>query len=91
LIVINTAERLEGEAVGCSICTYLACALENRRSEYMTARSETIRRFSSKHMAYSFVEMERARSDLEMHRKGCVSASAAFPAVAIAAAVMQHS
>jgi hypothetical protein len=35
--------------------------------------------------------MERARSDLEMHRKGCVSASAAFPAVAIAAAVMQHS
>jgi hypothetical protein len=57
----------------------------------MTACSETIRRFSSKHVAYSFVEMERARNDLEAHHKECASASAAFPGVAVAAAAMQHS
>ena len=63
--------------MGCSICTYLACALESRHSEYMTACSETFRRVSSKRMAYTSVEMERARSDLETHRTGCASAVAA--------------
>ena len=73
-IAIAPAGRLEREVLSCSICTHLECALESRHCEYLTACSETIRRFSSKHEAYSFVEMERARCDLEMHRTECASA-----------------
>jgi hypothetical protein len=63
--------------VGCSICTYLECALASRQSEYVSACSETFRRVSSKFAAYRVVEMERARSDLEMHRSECVASFAA--------------
>jgi len=63
--------------VGCSTCTYLECALQSRHSEYITACSETFRRVSSRHMAYGFVEMERARSELDTHRSVCRSAVAA--------------
>ncbi len=70
------AERLEREAVGCSICTNLECALKTRHGEYMTTCFEVFRRVSSKRMAYAAVERERARSELEMHRKVCVSAAA---------------
>lgn len=76
LFAIAPAEGLEGEAVGCSICTYLECAFQNRHGEYMTTCSEAFRRVSSKRMAYASVEMERARSELEMHRTVCVSAAA---------------
>ena len=75
-IVTTPAEGLEGEAVGCSICTHLACALESRHREYMTTCSETYRRVSSQRMAYAAVEMERARSELETHRRVCVFAVA---------------
>ncbi len=63
--------------MACSICTYLERALENRHSEYRTACSGALRRVSLKFAAYDFVEMERARSELDMHRSVCVSAIAA--------------
>jgi len=61
----------------CSKCSYLERALKSRRSEYRTACSETFRRVSSELAAYDLVEMERARSELKMHRSTCVSALAA--------------
>ena len=60
----------------CSTCNYLECALESRHSEYIAACSETFRRASSKLAAYGFVEMERARDELEMHRSVCRAAVA---------------
>jgi hypothetical protein len=63
--------------MACSTCTYLECAFEARHSEYIAACSETLRRVSLKFAAYGFVEMERARSELEMHHTVCVSAVAA--------------
>jgi hypothetical protein len=65
--------------VGCSICTDLECALQSRHGEYITACSATFRCVSSRLVAYGFVEMERARSELETHRSVCVSVSAAAP------------
>ncbi|SPE17485.1 hypothetical protein SBA5_100083 [Candidatus Sulfotelmatomonas gaucii] len=69
--------------MGCSVCTYLECALQRRHGEYVTACSETFRRVSSELAAYNLVEMERARSELKVHRSECISA--------IAAAVLQRS
>jgi hypothetical protein len=63
--------------VGCSKCSYLESALESRHSEYITACSGVLRRVSLKFAAYDLVEMERARSELKMHRSLCVSAIAA--------------
>ena len=62
--------------MGCSICTNLERALKSRHGEYQTTCSETYRRVSSQRMAYAAVEMERARSDLAMHRSVCVTAAA---------------
>ncbi|MGA2754999.1 MAG: hypothetical protein ABSE53_14665 [Terracidiphilus sp.] len=61
----------------CPTCSDLESALESRHSEYLTACSRTLRRVSLKFAAYDFVEMERARSDLDMHRSTCVSVIAA--------------
>lgn len=66
--------------MACSICSYLERALENRHIEYITACSGTPRRISLKFAAYDFVEMERARSELNMHRSVCGSALAAAAA-----------
>ena len=71
------AARLEGETVGCSTCTYLECALQSRHSEYIKACSGAFRQITSKLEAYDLVEMERARSELAMHRSVCDSAVAA--------------
>jgi hypothetical protein len=60
--------------MGCSICKDLERALESRNSECTKARSSTYSRFSTRAVAYSNVEMERAKSDLQMHRSVCVSA-----------------
>ena len=67
----------------CSKCSYLERALMKRHTEYLTASSEVLRRVRSERAAYDFVEMERARSELDMHRSTCVSA--------IAAAALQRS
>lgn len=63
--------------MGCSICTNLERVFKTRHREFMTTCSEAFRRVSSKRMAYAAVERERARSELEMHRKGCIYANAA--------------
>ena len=60
--------------MGCSICNDLERALKSRRSEYITARSATFCRVSTRFVAYNNVEMERARSELEMHRSVCIYA-----------------
>ena len=60
--------------MGCSICKDLERTLESRNSECTKARSSTYSRFSTRAVAYSNVEMERAKSDLQMHRSVCVSA-----------------
>jgi hypothetical protein len=62
--------------MGCSICTYLERALESRNGEYLKARSSTYRLISTRFVAYRNVEMERAKSELAMHRSVCVSAVA---------------
>lgn len=75
--VATPAEWPEGEAVACSKCSYLERALESRHREYLAAHSEVLRRVRSERAAYDFVEMERARSELDMHRSVCASAMAA--------------
>jgi hypothetical protein len=61
----------------CSKCFYLERALKKRHTEYLTACSDVLRRVRSELAAYVFVEMERARSELDMHRSVCASAIAA--------------
>ena len=59
----------------CPICDDFERALEDRTSEYRKACSNTVYcRISSRFVAYRNVEMERARSELEMHRSVCASA-----------------
>src|SRR5580700_1214459 len=72
--VTTPAIRPGREAVACSTCTYLECALKSRRREYTVACSGAFRDISSRLEAYGVVEMERARSDLAMHRSVCASA-----------------
>lgn len=58
----------------CPICASLERALKNRNSEYINARSSTYCRFSTRFEAYSNVELQRAKSELEMHHSVCVYA-----------------
>lgn len=61
----------------CQICDDFERALLNRTSEYHQACSNTVyRKISSRFVAYSDVEMERAKIELELHRSVCVSAGA---------------
>jgi len=61
--------------MGCSRCRDFERALENRASEYHQAcANETYGRISTRFVAYSNVEMERARSELELHLSVCASA-----------------
>jgi hypothetical protein len=69
--------------VVCSTCTYLECALKDRHTEYTKSCSGAFRGVTSRLEAYDVVEMERARSELEMHRSVC--------AYAIVAAAAQRS
>lgn len=62
--------------MGCSTCTYLEEALRSRNGEYVEACSGTYSQFSSRFVAYDAVEMERAQSELQMHRSVCASAIA---------------
>jgi hypothetical protein len=58
----------------CPICVDFERALENRTSEYRSACSNTVYcKISSRFVAYSNIEMERARSELELHRSVCLS------------------
>jgi hypothetical protein len=58
----------------CLICTNLKRAFETRNSEYIEARSSLYYRISRKFAALKNVDMERAKSDLEEHRRVCASA-----------------
>lgn len=60
--------------MGCSTCTYLEGALRSRNSEYVAACAGTYSQFSTRFVAYDVVEMERAMSELQMHRSVCASA-----------------
>jgi hypothetical protein len=61
--------------MGCSRCYDFERALEDRTNEcHRACASETYGRISSRFVAYSNVEMERARSELEVHRSVCASA-----------------
>lgn len=62
--------------MNCSICRDLEQALESRKREYVAACSSPYSRVSSRFVAYDIVEMERARSALDMHRSVCIFADA---------------
>lgn len=59
--------------MACSICTCLECALASRHTEYIAARTGVFRQISSRLEGYSVVEMERARTELQIHRAVCHS------------------
>ena len=54
--------------MACPICTTLEGALARRNAEYIAACTGVFRQISSKLEGYRVVEMERALSDLQMHR-----------------------
>jgi hypothetical protein len=58
----------------CPICRDLKRAYETGLSEYIHARSSASYGISTELAAFKNVEMERAKSELEEHRLGCVSA-----------------
>jgi hypothetical protein len=59
----------------CPICDDFQRALADRTSEYQNACSNTVYcRISSRFVAYSEIEMARAKSELEIHRSVCASA-----------------
>ena len=58
----------------CTMCRELERVLESRSLECIIASSAIYCRVSSKFVAYDVVEMERAKSELEMHRSVCASA-----------------
>jgi hypothetical protein len=58
----------------CPKCRELERVLESKSIECITASSDLYSRISSRFEAYDVVEMERAKSDLEMHRSVCVIA-----------------
>jgi hypothetical protein len=58
----------------CPICRDLQRACEAGLSAYCEARSAAIYEFSTRFAAYRYVEMERAKNDLEDHRLVCVAA-----------------
>jgi len=60
--------------MGCSICGSLKQAYEAVLSEYIEARSSVRYRVSTLLAAQKNVDMERARYELEEHRRSCPSA-----------------
>jgi hypothetical protein len=56
----------------CLICKDLEQDFRSRISDYMKARSSAYCRVSTSFVAYENVEMERAKSALEMHHAVCV-------------------
>jgi len=58
--------------MGCPVCKRLERTFEGWNTECIRARSSLYASVSSRFAAYDVVEMERARSDLQMHRSVCV-------------------
>ncbi len=61
--------------MGCPVCKRLERTFEGWNTECIRARSSLYCTISSRFAAYDNVEMERARSELEMHRSVCVFAA----------------
>jgi hypothetical protein len=59
----------------CPVCWGLKQAYEAAASEYLSARSSACFRVCLDVAARKNVEMERARYELEEHRRGCVSSA----------------
>jgi hypothetical protein len=70
----------EGEVMVCPVCKRLERTLEGWNTECVRARSSLYCTVSNRFEAYDVVEMERARSELQMHRAGCAIAIAKPPA-----------
>src|SRR5208337_4898125 len=73
-----------GKVVGCPVCKRLERTFEGWNSECVRARSSLYDSISTRFAAYDNVEMERARSELQMHRSVClfpVAKPVARPAV----------
>jgi len=66
----------------CLDCKNLEEALESRLSKYIEARSAAYYRVSTELAAKKYVDMERARNDLEEHHIICVPRGVAImPAI----------
>jgi len=61
--------------VGCPVCKRLERTFEGWNSECIRARSSLYFSVNARLAAYDNVEMERARSELQMHRSVCVLAA----------------
>jgi hypothetical protein len=62
--------------LSCQTCVNLTRALDSSRRAYAKACSAEMRQVTSRYVAYDVVEMERAKSDLAMHRSICLIALA---------------
>ena len=62
--------------MGCPVCKRLERTFEGWNTECLRARSSLYCQVSSRFAAYDNVEMERARSELQMHRSKCLLAVA---------------
>lgn len=58
--------------MGCPVCKRLERTFEGWNTECIRARSSLYCTISSRFAAYDNVEMERARSELDVHRSVCV-------------------
>ena len=58
--------------MGCPVCKRLERTFEGWNSECIRARSSLYCSVSTRFAAYDNVEMERARSELQMHRSVCI-------------------
>jgi hypothetical protein len=63
--------------MSCVICANLEQAYQAELSQYIEARSSASYRVSTRTAAQKNVDMERARHELEEHRKVCLAAAAA--------------
>jgi hypothetical protein len=63
--------------MGCPVCKRLERTFEGWNTECIRARSSLYCTVSDRFVAYDVVEMERAKSELQMHRSVCVLAIAA--------------
>ena len=63
--------------MSCAICAYLERAYLAELNEYLEARSSAGYRVSTMGAAQKNVDMERARYELEEHRKVCLAAAGA--------------
>jgi hypothetical protein len=60
--------------VACPVCKRLERTFAGWNSECIRARSSLYLSVSTRFAAYDIVEMERARSELQMHRSVCAFA-----------------